>query len=224
MNADGSVHGFTPTRAKRLAGRDVVLALDTGLDCGWAVGLIADIPETEVRARVPISGCVTLKENAHQGGGVRYLLLRRFLQRVKESIEDAGGRLAAMAWERAMPLKNGHHAARTAAGMEAIASCWAEECGIPWIALNVARIRVRVFGRSMGKEEAFAAIVAMGFRTSSQDEGDAIAVALAATGELAPVSGKAAERMAERMNGTATARPAICPACKASISASAPST
>lgn len=186
MSKAVNIEGLTQARRRRLAHREVVLALDMGLDCGWALGLLADSVEPP-RRRIPVSGTVNLREDAHQGGGIRYLRLRRFLLEMESALGAAGATLAAMVWERAMPVKKGHHATMTANGMQAIAACRAEETGIPWLALSVSRVRTQVFGAQLDKPGAVAAVRAMGFRPRSDDEADAIAVALAATAELAPL-------------------------------------
>ena len=95
-----------------------ILALDLGTTTGWAI---------QTAEGVILSGTVSFRPSRYDGGGMRYLRFRAWLE---ELAEDAGG-LSAI-WFEEVRRHLGTDAAHVYGGLLAILTAWAEQGRIPY--------------------------------------------------------------------------------------------
>jgi Holliday junction resolvasome RuvABC endonuclease subunit len=164
-------HPTTEPRTARgalhaMAGQPVpgqtVLALDLGTSTGWAV---------RTAEGVILSGTVSFRPSRYDGGGMRYLRFRSWLE---ELLEDAGG-LAAV-WFEEVRRHVGTDASHVYGGMLATLTAWAEQRTIPYQGVAVGTIKRHVTGKgNASKEAVIAAVTARGFNPTDDNEADALA-------------------------------------------------
>jgi hypothetical protein len=156
-----------PVRWPALAGGaptgNAILALDLGQKTGWAVrsadGAIA-------------SGMVEFRPGRFEGGGMVYLRFRAWLQEVDET---AGG-IGAVYFEE-VRFHAGVTAAHVHGGFLAHLTAWAEMNRIPYRGVPVGTIKRHITGKgNASKEEVIAAVRALGFDPTDDNEADAIAL------------------------------------------------
>ena len=142
-----------------------ILALDLGTTTGWAV---------RTAEGVILTGTVSFRPSRYDGGGMRYLRFRSWLE---ELLEDAGG-LAAV-WFEEVRRHAGTDAAHVYGGMLATLSTWCETRAIAYQGVPVGTIKRHVTGKgNAGKEVVLAAVMARGFKPADDNEADALAVLL----------------------------------------------
>jgi Holliday junction resolvasome RuvABC endonuclease subunit len=141
----------------------MILALDLGTTTGWA---------TRERCYIA-SGTITFKPSRYEGGGMRYLRFRRWLDEFLnlEPIE-------AVLFEEVR-----RHAATDAAhvygGFLATLSAWCEEARAPYVGIPVGTIKRAATGKgNASKAEMIAAVRVHGYAPHDDNEADAIAIAL----------------------------------------------
>jgi len=152
----------------------MIAAFDPGGDLGWALGPACGVNPLR-------SGQLHLKEGRFEGGGLRYLRLLRWLERIHEDTP-----LDLVAFERVAAHK-GTDAAHVYGGMVAIITSWCESAGVPYAGIPVGEIKKHA--TRSGKADKDAVIAAMRARhlnPGSHDEADAQAIWLLAREELAP--------------------------------------
>jgi len=145
-------------------GVPVVLALDLGTTTGWALqatdGLIT-------------SGTVSSRPSRYDGGGMRYLRFRGWLDQ--------------LAAERALPQavyceEVRRHAATDAAhvfgGLLATLTSWCEQRRIPYQGVPVGTIKRHVIGKGNADKQAVIAAVRARVSPTDDNEADAIAILL----------------------------------------------
>ena len=138
-----------------------VLALDLGTKTGFAYG---------GRDIAIESGVVSFAAKRFDGGGMRYLRFRRWL----DTRWDMP--LAAVHFE-AVRRHLGCDAAHVYGGMLAVVTAWAEERGVPYGGLGVGAIKKHATGRgNASKAEMIAAMRALGHRPADDNEADALAL------------------------------------------------
>ena len=146
-------------------GVPVVLALDLGTTTGWALqatdGLIT-------------SGTVSFRPSRYDGGGMRYLRFRGWLDQL--AVEH-------MLPEAVYFEEVRRHAATDAAhiygGFLASLTAWCEERGIPYQGVPVGTIKRHVTGKGNADKAAMiAAVRDRGFKPTDDNEADAIAILL----------------------------------------------
>lgn len=143
----------------------VLLALDLGTTTGWAL-LSAE--------GVILSGTVSFRPSRYDGGGMRYLRFRSWLE---ELAEDAGG-LAAIYYEE-VRRHLGTDAAHVHGGLLATLTAWAEQRHTPYAGVPVGTIKSFSTGRgNAGKPDVIAAMRARGFSPADDNEADALALLL----------------------------------------------
>ena len=145
-----------------------LMALDLGTTTGWALrghdGLIT-------------SGTVSLRPGRYDGGGIRYLRFRAWL----DSIADDTPGIEAIHFEEVR-----RHVATDAAhvygGLLAILTAWCEPRGIAYQGVPVGTIKRFITGRgNADKAAVITAIRARGFSPADDNEADALAILLWAT-------------------------------------------
>ncbi|MBB4267717.1 crossover junction endodeoxyribonuclease RuvC [Roseospira visakhapatnamensis] len=145
---------------------DTFLALDLGTKTGWAVS---------AHGRVAASGTQPFNTGRFDGGGMRYLRFRHWLDEV---LVRVGGELAAVHFEEVR-----RHAATDAAhvygGLLATLTAWCEERRIPYQGVPVGTWKRHIVGKgNASKDKVKAEVDRRGFAPSDDNEADAIAIAL----------------------------------------------
>jgi hypothetical protein len=141
----------------------VILALDLGTTAGWALqaadGLIA-------------SGSVSFRPSRYDGGGMRYLRFRGWLDQLAH---DAGA-ITAIHFEE-VRRHVGTDAAHVYGGLLATLTSWAETAGIAYQGVPVGTIKRHATGKgNPDKAAMMAAARARGFSPADDSEADAIAI------------------------------------------------
>jgi hypothetical protein len=142
-----------------------LLALDLGTSTGWAVSL----PGGRIE-----SGSVSLKSSRYDGGGMRYLRFRSWL----DGIAAHAGPLGTVHFEE-VRRHVGTDAAHIYGGLLATLSAWCEQRGIAYQGVPVGTIKRFIAGKgNADKEAVIAAVRARGFAPDGDNEADAIAILL----------------------------------------------
>ena len=144
----------------------VVLGLDLGTHCGYALGAVGD-------ARPVASGVWHLKTDRWQGGGMRFLRLRRELDQLRRAM-PGGNPLGAVYYEQVRAHK-GVDAAHVYGGLLATVQTWCEEHEIAYGPVTVAAIKQAATGKGTARKEAVedACRARFGIVPSTDDEADA---------------------------------------------------
>jgi hypothetical protein len=145
--------------------RSTILALDLGTTTGFAL----QPPDGAIQ-----SGTVSFRPSRYDGGGVRYLRFRAWLD---QTAADAGG-IGVIHYEEVR-----RHAATDAAhvygGLLATLTAWCEQGGIPYQGVPVGTIKRHITGKgNADKAAVIAAVRARGFVPADDNEADAIAILL----------------------------------------------
>ena len=146
-----------------------VLALDLGTTTGWALRL----PDGSVT-----HGFVSFKPQRFEGGGMRYLRFRRWLDEMQEltNTESQQGGLASIYFEE-VRRHLGVDAAHAYGGFLATLTSWCEHQKIPYQGVPVGTIKRHATGKgNAGKAEVIEAMKARGFVVSDDNEADALAI------------------------------------------------
>lgn len=164
------------TRASKADNRDTVttvttrhpdltvLALDLGTTTGWALRSMGMIT----------SGCLLLKSSRFNGGGMRYLRFRRWL----EQLQVDAGPIGAVYFEE-VRRHVGTDAAHVYGGLLGQLTAWCEEHGVAYQGVPVGTIKAFAAGRGNADKAAMiAAVQARGFSPADDNEADAIAILL----------------------------------------------
>jgi hypothetical protein len=154
-----------PTARSFDRGRSTILALDLATTTGWALrdgaGLIS-------------SGTVSFRPSRYDGGGMRYLRFRAWLDSLARDV----GTIASVHYEE-VRRQVGTDAAHIYGGLLATLSAWCEERGIAYQGVPVGTIKRFIAGKgNADKEAVIAAVRARGFFPADDNEADAIAILL----------------------------------------------
>lgn len=140
-----------------------MLALDLGTTTGWAL----HHPDGQIA-----SGTVDFKPQRFEGGGMRYLRFRRWLNAFQPSTD----RLDAVFFE-AVRRHAGVDAAHAYGGFLAHLTAWCEHHAIPYQGVSVGTIKKHVTGQGHANKTAvIAAMQARGFTPADDNEADALAL------------------------------------------------
>ena len=140
-----------------------VLALDLGTTTGWAL---------RSAEGAVLSGTASFRSSRFDGGGMRYLRFRAWLE---ELAEDAGG-LSAI-WFEEVRRHVGTDASHVYGGMLATLTAWAEQRHTPYAGVPVGTIKQHATGRgNAGKPDVIAAMRARGHSPADDNEADALAL------------------------------------------------
>ena len=146
-----------------------VLALDLGTTTGWALRL----PDGSVT-----HGFVSFKPQRFEGGGMRYLRFRRWLDEMQELTKTGSqqGGLASIYFEE-VRRHLGVDAAHAYGGFLATLTSWCEHQKTPYQGVPVGTIKRHATGiGNAGKAEVVQAMKARGFVVSDDNEADALAI------------------------------------------------
>jgi hypothetical protein len=145
--------------------RTSLLCLDLGTTTGFALRT-AD-------GRI-ISGTVSFRPSRYDGGGIRYLRFRSWLESVAN---DAGGIGVVHHEEVRRHLST--DAAHVHGGLLATLTAWCEQNGIAYQGVPVGTIKRFITGKgNADKEAVLAAVCAHGFNPADDNEADALAILL----------------------------------------------
>ena len=147
------------------SGAAVMLALDLGTTTGWALRS-AD--------RTVVSGTMSFRPSRYDGGGMRYVRFRGWLDQLDEGV----GSLTEIYFEE-VRRHVGTDAAHLYGGFLATLSAWSEQRGIAYQGVPVGTIKRHVTGKGNADKAAMiAAVQAKGFEPADDNEVDAIALLL----------------------------------------------
>lgn len=142
-----------------------ILALDLGTTTGWAV---------QNTDGVIVSGTVSFRPSRYDGGGIRYLRFRAWL----DSLTGNTGGLGAVHFEE-VRRHIGTDAAHIYGGFLATLTAWCEQRNIAYQGVPVGTIKRHVTGKgNADKAAVIAAIQARGYHPADDNEADAIAILL----------------------------------------------
>lgn len=141
-----------------------ILALDLGTTTGWA--MLSD--------GVITSGTASFRPSRYDGGGMRYLRFRGWL----EQLRRYAGLVGAVHFEE-VRRHAGVDAAHIYGGFLATLTGWCEHRVIPYQGVPVGTIKKFIAGKgNADKEAVIAAIRARGFNPADDNEADALAILL----------------------------------------------
>ena len=142
-----------------------ILALDLGTTTGWALGSATGSI---------ISGTVSFKPSRYDGGGMRFVRFRNWLNQLHAD----SGTISAVYFEE-VRRHAGTDAAHVFGGLLAILSAWCEEHGIPYQGVPVGSWKRQICGKgNASKDDVIAAIRARDFKPIDTNEADAVAILL----------------------------------------------
>ena len=145
--------------------RAALLALDLGTATGWAAQIAGGKVE---------SGSVSFRPSRYDGGGIRYLRFRGWLESVAGNLSG----LSAVHFEE-VRRHVGTDAAHVYGGLLATLTAWCEQNGIAYQGVPVGTIKRFIAGKgNADKAAVMAAVRARGFQVSDDNEADAIAILL----------------------------------------------
>lgn len=148
--------------------RASLLTLDLGTTTGWAMAP----PDGGI-----VSGTVSFRPSRYDGGGIRYLRFRAWL----DSVAEDADRIGAVYYEEVRRHLS-TDAAHVHGGLLATLTAWCEQRAIAYQGVPVGTIKRHVTGKgNADKAAVVAAIRARGFNPTDDNEADALAILLWAT-------------------------------------------
>jgi hypothetical protein len=164
-NASAHLPLIRPVLASHDSSNPVILALDLGTTTGYAIRTGDE--------RI-VSGAASFRPSRYDGGGIRYLRFRNWLEQV--AAESVG--LEAVYFEE-VRRHVGTDAAHLYGGFLATLTSWCETKAIAYQGVPVGTIKRHVTGKgNSDKDAVIAAIRARGFNPADDNEADAIAILL----------------------------------------------
>lgn len=145
--------------------KGAVLTLDLGTSTGWALQTGDDFIT---------SGAVSLKHTRYDGGGMRFLRFRRWLEQLDLDV----GPIEAVYFEE-VRRHVGTDAAHVYGGLLGVLTAWCEETLVAYQGVPVGTIKRFITGKgNADKAAVMAAVRAKGFAPVDDNEADAIAILL----------------------------------------------
>lgn len=142
-----------------------ILALDLATTTGWALRTA----DGQI-----LSAAVSFRPSRYDGGGVRYLRFRAWLESMAQ---DAGGIGAIYHEEIRRHLST--DAAHVHGGLLATLTAWCEQHGVPYQGVPVGTIKRFIAGKgNADKDDVIAAVQKRGFSPADDNEADALAILL----------------------------------------------
>ncbi|NHB77624.1 crossover junction endodeoxyribonuclease RuvC [Rhodobacter calidifons] len=140
-----------------------ILALDLGTRTGWAL---------LTRDRAITTGVVEFKQDRWQGGGMRFLRFRAWL----DEVHQLSGGFDQLIYEQ-VRRHAGTDASHLYGGWLAILEVWCEQNSVAYQGVPVGTIKRHATGKGNAPKEAMiAAARARGFSPADDNEADAIAI------------------------------------------------
>jgi hypothetical protein len=139
----------------------IVLALDLGTSTGWAM-----------HNGITTSGTQAFKPGRFEGGGMRFLRFRGWL----DEVNTLSGGIGAIYFEE-VRRHAGVDAAHCYGGFLATLSAWCEQQAIPYAGVPVATIKKQAVGKGNArKDQMIEAMRAAGHHPADDNEADALAL------------------------------------------------
>ena len=146
-------------------GDRAMLALDLGSTTGWAMRL-AD--------GVVVSGTMEFRPGRYEGGGMRFLRFRSWLDHLNDGAKGIG-----TVYFEEVRRHAGTDAAHVYGGFLAHLSAWCELRHLAYQGVPVGAIKRHVTGKgNAGKQAVIAAVTARGYAPEDDNEADALAILL----------------------------------------------
>lgn len=166
LTLPGAARSATPpVTVPAIISRGTVLALDLGTTTGWALRTGDDFIT---------SGTMSFKHTRYDGGGMRFLRFRRWL----EQLDSDAGPIEAIHFEE-VRRHGGTDAAHVYGGLLAVLTAWCEEHLVAYQGVPVGTIKRFIAGKgNADKAAVIAAVRAKGFAPADDNEADAIAILL----------------------------------------------
>ena len=144
-----------------------ILALDLGANTGWAIWQQAD-PTSGYQV---FSGTINFKNSRFQGGGMRFLRFRNWLDEVNQK-----EKLTAVYFEE-VRRHLGTDAAHVYGGFLATLTSWCEDHKLPYQGVPVSHIKHHVTGKGNASKQCVIEVIkALGYRPKDDNEADALAL------------------------------------------------
>ena len=141
---------------------ETILALDLGTNTGWASRTQGTVAH----------GWAKFQPGRYQGGGMRYLLFKRWLNELKGGL----GEIQLVYFEE-VRRHSSTDSAHVYGGLMATLTAWCEHHNIPYQGVPVGTIKKHCTGKgNAGKAEIIAAIWAKGYAVTNDNEADALAL------------------------------------------------
>ena len=141
----------------------IILALDLGTTTGWALRQLDGTIS---------SGTVAFKPQRFEGGGMRFLRFKRWLNELRQTAGDIQGVVLEEVRSHA-----GVDAAHAYGGFLGHLTAWCEQHHIPYQGVPVGTIKKHATGKgNAGKATMIAAAQARGFQPHDDNEADALAL------------------------------------------------
>ena len=146
-------------------GRSVVLALDLATNTGWAL--------RSANGQI-VSGTISFRPSRYDGGGIRYLRFRSWLDNIAADVGGIG-----VIHHEEVRRHVSTDAAHVHGGLLATLTSWCEQHSIPYQGVPVGTIKRHLTGKgNADKQAVIAAIRERGFSPADDNEADAIAILL----------------------------------------------
>jgi len=143
-----------------------ILALDLGTNTGWAIW-----QQRETGSGYQVSGTINFKNDRFQGGGMRFLRFRNWLDDL-----NTGDTITSVYFEEV----RGHlgvDAAHAYGGFLATLSAWCEDHQLPYQGVPVSHIKRHMTGKgNASKQEVIKAITSLGYFPKDDNGADALAL------------------------------------------------
>ncbi len=154
-----------PANVRPTITRGTTLALDLGTSTGWALQMADDFVT---------SGTLSLKHTRFDGGGMRFLRFRRWL----EQLDIDAGPIEAIYFEE-VRSHNSNDSAHVYGGFLGALSTWCEEHLVAYQGVPVGTIKRFITGKgNADKAAVIDAVRLRGFAPVDDNEADAIAILL----------------------------------------------
>lgn len=138
----------------------MILALDLGTKTGWAA---------DSRQEGIISGVEDFSTKRNEGGGMRYLRFRRWLDRISPGITEI--------YFEEVRRHAGTQAAHVYGGLMGTLTAWCEERRIPYSSVPVGVIKKTACGKgNASKQDMINAAKKLGYDVIDDNQADALAL------------------------------------------------
>ena len=148
------------------------LGIDPGTNCGWCVMQRKKSGDSK-EVKVVASGTWDLKPKRHEGGGMRYLHLRRFLEEILNTYT-----ISAIGYEE-VRRHLGTDAAHIYGGIVSHIATFGEENSIPYTAIPVGTIKKMATGKGRASKEDMISAANIFFNVQCEDDNEADAIWIA---------------------------------------------
>ena len=144
-----------------------ILALDLGTKTGWAL-----FQQNEGNTGYQVfSGTINLKNDRFQGGGMRFLRFRNWLDDINYQKD-----ITSVHFEE-VRRHIGTDAAHVYGGFLATLTSWCEDNNLPYQGVPVSHIKLHATGKgNASKQDVIKAMGAIGYHPKDDNEADALAL------------------------------------------------